>query len=130
MEMPDTEPCPTSVLCLDDTCSYAQAEHLSQTLGYNVFVIGVGDVATTWQQVLSTLAQSGGTEDFYEVQEPADLQQVLGAITTSAVECLFDIPWDEIPSSTEDGLVEKKCNKVRVYGVPDETNPNQKQKIP
>jgi len=47
---------PSSVLCLDDVCSYEQATHLSQDLGFDVFVIGVGDVVTTWDEVLNTIA--------------------------------------------------------------------------
>lgn len=118
--------CPSKILCLDDKATYNAAYQLKSN-GSKVFVIGVGDQLAQWDSVMDKIAYWGGTGAYYPANNPATLSAVLETITGAAVECTFDVDWTSVPTFDDEGtLVDKKCNKVRVFGV---TKSGQKETI-
>jgi hypothetical protein len=101
--------------CLDDTCTYNQAAQLEKN-GFDTFVIGVGDEAAKWDDVMNEIANWGGTETYYPAADPTALMNALQNIINELIPCSFDIVWDEIdPDGSQD--VNKACNKVKVFSV-------------
>lgn len=127
---PPQDICPSQILCLDDKCSYNEALSLRKQ-GNKMFVIGVGDEAASWDEVMNKMAEYGGTGSYYPAGDPASLAAALENITGEAISCDFDVAWDDVPKKSGDGrTVDKKCNKVRVLKIADLDNPGQTEDIP
>ncbi len=109
------EECSFRYQCLDDECTANQAAQLKKA-GYDTFVIGVGDEAEKWDEVMNLVATYGGTESYHPADAPATLQTALDKIVSDMMPCTFDVDWAGVPESTDAGKVEKQCNRVKVFG--------------
>jgi len=92
--------------CLDDLCTYNAALLLAAD-DIPVWVVGVGDAAAEWEDVLDNIALYGGTSASYAADDEAAVQAALEEITGAALGCAFEVPWDAVP-----GDVDKGCDKL------------------
>ena len=91
--------CYDPLVCLDDQGTYAKVQEYHDFWGIQTYVIGVGGVWETWDEVLSTIAYLGGTEDYYPAQTdegPDELIAALQGIAAEATECTFDVDWSSL----------------------------------
>ncbi len=78
-----------SANCLDDADTVAAATALSQA-GYPVYVLGI-DGAVAFNDVLTNIAQAGGSGDFFSVTSSDDLATTVEGIATDVGSCRFDL---------------------------------------
>jgi hypothetical protein len=112
------ETCVNPKQCLDDVCAYNAAMHLAAE-GIPVFVIGVGNEAAGYEDVMNLIASYGDSEAYYPADDAASLQTALEEITGAAISCVYTVVWDEVPAQNPDPPhqdVEKFCDKVQVFG--------------
>ncbi len=126
--LPNDAQCWDGNQCLDDVCSMNQAAQLKNG-SVNTFVIGVGDEAAKWEPVMNGIAQSGGTGTYYPANNPTTLQAALENIINTINPCTFEVPWASVPVMSDNGPVHKACNKVKVIGAPDKTQPVSNKEI-
>lgn len=79
-----------SANCLDDVNAIAAASQLNQS-GFPVFVLGI-DGALAFGDVLTRLAQAGGTNNFFGINSADSLAQTIEDIATRVGSCRFDLP--------------------------------------
>lgn len=75
--------------CLDDTNAVGAAAAL-QAAGYPVYVLGISGTED-FADVLTAMAQAGGTNDYYPVSSSANLASSIEAIATDVGSCRFDL---------------------------------------
>jgi hypothetical protein len=108
----DGTPVTHTAQCLDDACVNAAAKDLFDTMGIKTYVVGVGEdvgAGSVFSGVMTSLAQNGGTENYYPAGNPQDLSAVFTEIIAEATPCTFDVDWNEIEGEI---LVTKGCNLV------------------
>jgi hypothetical protein len=72
--------------------------------GYKAYVIGVGPETTN----LTSLAQAGGTEDFYSALTPEELSAALSTIvSTVTAGCTYDLPSEPVAPNAVGVYVDK-----------------------
>ena len=115
--------------CLDDVCSYNAALQLAAA-GVKVFVIGVGADVAAFESVMQGIAYyaDGGLAApadidpdpvlWYPATSTSTLVTALATITGAAIACTFTVVWADVPETSEDGPVDKACDKVNVKGIP------------
>jgi hypothetical protein len=118
--------------CLDDICSYNAALSLAAA-GIGVFVVGVGEDVTAFEDVMQGIAYYGGggleppgdvPDDptlWYPAADASSLQTALEEITGQTIACTFTVAWDDIPEYQPDppyAPIDKACDKILVVGVP------------
>lgn len=94
-----------SANCLDDVNTVAAASALSAG-GYPVYVLGI-DGAVAFNDVLTSIAQAGGTNDFFGVTSSSALAQTIENIATEVGSCRFDVA----------GLPDADALTVRIDGT-------------
>ena len=118
--------------CLDDACSYDAALALYNA-GIDLYVIGVGEAAAPFAEVMQGIAYYGGAYDPDDETVPADpplwypaadswaLDAALDTIAGGLDSCSFAIDWEEIPDNAPDPPyepIEKACDQVGLVAVP------------
>ncbi|HUT77724.1 MAG TPA: vWA domain-containing protein, partial [Polyangia bacterium] len=110
--------------CLDNLCTYNAAMHLAAE-GIPVFVIGVGDEAAEYAEVMDLIAFYGDSDAYYPADNAASLQTALEEITGAAISCVYTVVWEDVPENNPNpphDPVVKACDKVRVLGKDAITN--------
>lgn len=109
--------CDLPIQCLDDICPQNQAMKLAGE-GFKTLVVGVGETVSDpkWSQTMTKIAEHGGTTDYHPATDPSSLQTALENIINQMIPCTFDVPWSDVPATTEAGTVHKSCARVRVFG--------------
>jgi hypothetical protein len=99
--------CEDPFFCLDDQMTYAQVVEYHDNWGINTYVVGMGQVIEIWDQVMSNIAEYGGTEDFYPADTPETVSQALQEIAAETTECTFEVDWESLEegASTDPDLV-------------------------
>jgi hypothetical protein len=99
--------------CLDDVNTIAAANQLNQA-GFPVFVLGI-DGALAFSDVLTRIAQAGGTGNFFGIGSTQSLATTIEAIATRVGSCRFEIsgaPRPEQVSVAVDGTpVNRDANR-------------------
>lgn len=86
----DPSQCQTfSANCLDDVNTIAAANQLNQT-GFPVFVLGI-DGALAFGDVLTRIAQAGGTGNFFGIGSTQSLATTIEDIATRVGSCRFEV---------------------------------------
>jgi len=112
------EDCLTPMACLDDLGTYSKVTEYHDNWGVDTYVIGMGGVLDVWDEVLTTIAYKGGTEDFYPAdttEGPENLTGVLQGIAAANTSCTFDVNWYDLGEA-----VSKDPLLVNVLGDGDE----------
>jgi hypothetical protein len=102
-----------SANCLDDVNTIAAANQLNQT-GFPVFVLGI-DGALAFGDVLTRIAQAGGTGNFFGIGSTQSLATTIEDIATRVGSCRFEVtgaPRPEQVSVAVDGTpVNRDANR-------------------
>lgn len=119
-------PCTVPYQCLDDDATFVEAEALfdNEVL---VYVVGVGASLTggPYATVMSTIADKGGTGDFFAANSAANLEQALEVITDEVLHFSFYVHWELVPDQSGDIIVDKACDKVQVFGIDELSSENE-----
>ena len=109
-------PCNHDEVCLDDQAVYARVAEYWENWGIPTYVLGMGGVVELWDEVLTGIAQHGGTGDYYAALSPQQLKDALQEIAAAATECTFDVDWDalEAGTSTNPSLVNVEADGIEV----------------
>lgn len=94
-----------SANCLDDVNATASCSQLAAA-GYPVFVLGING-SESFGDVLTNMANAGGTGDYFPVSSSASLATTIEGIATEVGTCLFDVA----------GFPNEDSLTVRVDGV-------------
>jgi hypothetical protein len=125
--------------CLDDTCANNAALGLSLS-GYPTFIIGVGEEAGSFADVLNTIAYWGGGHNktaaspadgtwYYQANNAASLTAALENVTNAGVSCEYEIDWSTIDPWVEElgRTVALECRLVKIQGVPADGDSDSRQ---
>jgi hypothetical protein len=99
--------CDLDEICLDDQAVYAHVGEYYQNWNIPTYVVGMGGVVEEWDDVMSTIALHGGTEDYYPALDPGSLADALQEIAAENTGCTFDVDWGSLGpgTSSDPGLV-------------------------
>ena len=125
-----------SEMCLDDSAT-AEAVYELSAAGFTTFVIGVGESVASFADTMNAIAYWGtheaeGDVDYLDIPEAPDggnwyypagdastLNTALEEITNSAISCVFDVDWANIPEEFgENQAVVKSCSQTRIFATP------------
>jgi hypothetical protein len=96
------ENCVSARDCLDVT-AIAHAMDIHDFYHIDIYVIGMGGVVGAFDEVMSQIAQYGGTGDFYPAATPDELEGAFRDVAAAAVECTFAVGWEGLaPGASKD----------------------------
>ncbi|MDD5308586.1 MAG: VWA domain-containing protein [Deltaproteobacteria bacterium] len=101
--------CESARDCLDVT-TIAHAMDIHDFYGIDIYVIGMGGVVADFDDVMSQIAQYGGTGDFYPAATPDALEAAFKDVAAATVECTFSVDWSALAPGTS-----KDKGKVNVF---------------
>ena len=97
-----SELCEDPFICLDDQMTYAQVTEYHDNWGVDTYVIGLGGAYEFWDQVMSNIAEKGGTGDYYPIDNPETLTSALQEIAAETTECTFEVDWEALEEGASD----------------------------
>jgi hypothetical protein len=101
-----------SNLCLDDQATYDAAKALFDG-GFPTYVVGY-NVPARWEEVMNTVAENGGTEEYFPVEDTTELEKALEEISGEIASCEFEVDWDSLDGnnvSEDKSLVNFYCKE-------------------
>ena len=94
--------CYTQTDCLDDVLALEMATEIHDDWNIDIYVLGVGGVLGAWDDVMTGIAEAGGTGDYFPAASTTEIEDALSEIAAEAMVCTFTVDWDSLGEGVSD----------------------------